>query len=94
VGTTRRHPGARSDANRRPVFDVDVDDNTERSKRELEVEAVAYVVGRYCELDTGGSAFYLAAWESGDAEIVRERPGRITRTAKELIDVLEDPPAR
>lgn len=37
-----------------------VDDGTERSKREVEAEAVAYAVGRYCGLDTTGSAFYLA----------------------------------
>jgi len=40
-------------------FDVD---ETERSKREVEAEAVAYVVERYCGLDTSESAFYLAAW--------------------------------
>ena len=67
-----------------------VDDDTERSKREVEAEAVAYVVGRYCGLDTSGSAFYLAAWESDDPEVVRERLGRISRTAEELIDVLEE----
>ena len=74
-----------------PHFDVD--DDTERSKREVKAEAVAYVVGRYCGLDTSGSAFYLAAWESGDSEVVRERLGRISRTAEELIDVLEDEPS-
>jgi len=68
----------------------DVDDDTERAKREVEAEAVAYVVGRYCGLDTNGSAFYLAAWELDDPEVVRERLGRISRTAEELIDVLED----
>ncbi|MFW5956794.1 MAG: ImmA/IrrE family metallo-endopeptidase [Halorhabdus sp.] len=68
----------------------DVDDDTERSKREVEAEAVAYVVGRYCGLDTSGSAYYLAAWESDDSEVVRERLGRISRTATELIDVLEN----
>jgi len=67
-----------------------VDDDTERSKREVEAEAVAYVVGRYCGLDTSGSAFYLAAWESDDPEIVRDRLDRISSTAEELIDVLED----
>ena len=46
------------------LLHFDVDDDTERSKREVEAEAVAYVVGRYCGLDTSGSAFYLAAWES------------------------------
>ncbi|RKD88638.1 M78 family metallopeptidase domain-containing protein [Halopiger aswanensis] len=72
------------------LLHFDVDDETERSKRELEAEAVAYVVGRYCGLDTSGSAFYLAAWESDDPEVVRERLERISRTAEELIDVLED----
>ncbi|WP_226013593.1 ArdC-like ssDNA-binding domain-containing protein [Halomicrobium salinisoli] len=68
-------------------FDVD---DTERSKREVEAEAVAYVVGRYCGLDTSGSAFYLAAWESDDPAVVRDRLDRISRTARELIEVLED----
>jgi len=58
-----------------------VDDDTELSKREVEAEAIAYVVGRYCGLDTSGSAFYLAAWESDDPEVVRERFGRSSRTA-------------
>ncbi len=58
------------------------------------VPAVAYVVGRYDGLDTSGSAFYLTAWESDDPEVVRERLGRLSRMAEELIDVLEEPPAR
>ena len=70
------------------LLHFDVDDATERSKREVEAEAVAYVVGRYCGLDTTNSAFYLAAWESEDPEVVRERLGRISRTAEELIQVL------
>jgi hypothetical protein len=72
----------------RGVFDVD--DDTERAKREVEAEAVAYVVGRYWGLDTSGSAFYLAAWESDDPEIVRDRLDRISSTAEKLIDVVED----
>jgi hypothetical protein len=36
---------------------LDVDDDTERSKHEFEAEAVAYVVGSYCGLDTSRSAF-------------------------------------
>ncbi|WP_394338889.1 hypothetical protein [Halorubrum sp. Atlit-26R] len=67
-----------------------VDDDTERAKREVEAEAVAYVVGRYYGLDTSGSVFYLAAWESDDPEVVRERLGRISNTAEEIIDALED----
>ncbi len=70
------------------LLHFDVDDDTERSKREA--EAVAYVVGRYCGLDTSGSAFYLAAWESDDPAVVRERLDRISRMARKLIVVLED----
>jgi hypothetical protein len=69
---------------------VDVDDDTERSKREVEAEAVAYVVGRYCGLDTSGSAFYLAAWESEDPEVVRDRLGRISTVSNKLIELFED----
>jgi len=72
------------------LLHFDVGDDTERSKREVEAEAVTYVVGRYCGLDTSGSAFYLAAWESDDPEIVRDRLDRISSTAEELIDVLKD----
>jgi hypothetical protein len=67
-----------------------IDDTTERSKREVEAEAVAYIVGRYCGLDTSGSTFYLASWESDDAEVIRERLGRISRTAEEVIEILMD----
>jgi hypothetical protein len=47
------------------------------------------VVGRYCGLDTSGSAFYLAVWASDDPEGVRERLGRISTSAQEIIDTLE-----
>jgi hypothetical protein len=40
------------------LLHFDVDDDTERAKREVEVKVVAYVVGRYCGLDTSRSAFY------------------------------------
>jgi hypothetical protein len=70
------------------MLHVGVEDRTERSKREVEAEAVAYIVGRYYGLDTSGSAFYLATWESDDPEVVRERLGRISRTAREIIDVI------
>ena len=41
-----------------------VDAERERAKRE--VEAVGYVVERHFGLDTSGSAFYLASWQSED----------------------------
>ena len=67
-----------------------VDDDDERAKREVEAEAVAYVVGRYFDLDMSGSAFYLAAWEADDPEVFRERLQRISRPAQEIIECLNE----
>jgi len=61
----------------------------ERSKREVEAEAVAYVVGRYFGLDMSGSAFYLAAWQGEDPDEISKRLGRITNTASSIIDAVE-----
>jgi hypothetical protein len=66
-----------------------VTDETERSKREIEAEAVAYIVGRYFELDTSGSAFYLAAWQDDDEDVIQERLGQIGSTAEELIETVD-----
>lgn len=66
------------------------DNRDERSKREVEAEAVAYVVGRYYGLETSGSAFYLAAWQNEDSEAILDRLNRIRRTAAELIDAIDD----
>lgn len=41
-----------------------VDAECERSKREVGAEAVGYVVGWHFGLNTSGSAFYLAAWDT------------------------------
>ncbi|QFU84322.1 ArdC-like ssDNA-binding domain-containing protein [Natronorubrum aibiense] len=67
-----------------------IDTEDERSKRELEAEAVAYIVGRYFELDTSGSAFYLAAWEGDEPETILDRLERISSTAQEIIDVADE----
>ncbi|WP_049890831.1 SprT family zinc-dependent metalloprotease [Natrinema versiforme] len=67
-----------------------VDDEIERSKRELEAEAVGYIVGRYFGLDTSGSAFYLAAWQGEDPEVIFDRLERISSTAGEIIDVVDE----
>ena len=64
-------------------------DELERSKREVEAEAVAYIVGRHCGLDMSGSAFYLAAWESDNPDVVRDRLQRISETVAELITHLD-----
>jgi len=64
----------------------DIDDDTERSKREA--EAVAYIVGRYFGLDTSNSAYYLVAWEGDESEAIQDRLERISRTAKEFIRLI------
>lgn len=71
------------------LLHVGVDDDTERSKREVEAEAVAYVVGRHFGLDMAGSAFYLATWERDDADVIRERLERISRTSQTLIEYIK-----
>jgi hypothetical protein len=71
------------------LLHFDVDDDCERSKREVEAEAVAYIVGRYVGLDTSGSAFYLAAWQDDDADVIHDRLGRIRTTAAKIIEVVE-----
>jgi len=68
---------------------ADLVDETERSKREVEAEAVAYVVGRYFDLDTSGSAFYLAAWQDDEPDVLMDRLGRVSRTASEIIEAME-----
>jgi hypothetical protein len=65
-----------------------VDSEPERAKREVEAEAVAYIVGRFFDLDTSGSAFYLAAWENEDSEVIQDRLGRISSTAQEIIEAV------
>ena len=67
-----------------------VDDEAERSKRELEAEAVGYIVGRHFELDTSGSAFYLAAWHGDEPETILDRLERISSTAQEIIDIVSE----
>ncbi|QLH79820.1 DUF955 domain-containing protein [Halosimplex rubrum] len=65
-------------------------DVSERAKREVEAEAVAYIVGRHCGLDMSGSAFYLAAWDSDSADAIRDRLKRISKTAMMLLRYLGD----
>ena len=72
------------------LLHADITDETERAKREVEAEAVAYIVGRYYGVDTSGSAFYLAAWQGDDSEVIQERLGRISSTAQEIIGSLEE----
>lgn len=54
--------------------------------REVEAEAVAYVVGRYFGLDVEGSRFYLAGWAGAGTDEIRERMETISRAAEAIIE--------
>lgn len=60
----------------------------ERDARELEAEAVAYVVGRQLGLNVDNSANYVAVWAGDDAEQIRNRLDRITETAKTIREAI------
>ena len=88
------------------MLHFDCDDDAERSRREVEAEAVAYIVSRHFGLDADNAAFYrrsrpsasgldpeavhLAAWDGDALETVRDRLDRISQTATQLIDSLEE----
>jgi len=61
-----------------------------RAKREVEAEAVAYIVGRYVGLDMSGSAFYLAAWQDEDTDTISARLWRITDASSSIISAIAD----
>ncbi|GAB7010721.1 DUF955 domain-containing protein [Halorubrum trueperi] len=61
-------------------------DTPDREARELEAEAVAYVVGRHFGLEMDGSALYLAAWSGDDADKLLERCERIRETSTIVIN--------
>jgi len=72
------------------LLHFDCDDEKERSRREVEAEAVAYIVSRHFGLDADNAAFYLAAWDGDAPETVRDRLDRISKTAAEVIDAVEE----
>ena len=61
-------------------------ETADREARELEAEAVAYVVGRHFGLEMGGSALYLAAWSDDDADRLLERCERIRAASTRIIN--------
>jgi hypothetical protein len=64
---------------------------TLQSIRELEAEAVAYVVGKHFGLDGLSSPNYVAL-HGANAEIIMEHLERIRNTSKEIIQALENNP--
>ena len=62
------------------------DDATEA--KEVEADAVAYIVGRYFGLDVSNAANYLAAWNEDAPEAIEDRLDRISETAERLIKTI------
>ena len=61
----------------------------ETHKREVEAEAVAYVVGRHFGLDVSGSELYVASWSEDSGGEIRDRLDRISRTAETIIEAVD-----
>lgn len=61
-------------------------DTPEKHEKEIEAEAVAYVVGRYFGLDTSNSRFYLAGWAGEDTDEISARLRTISNTAETIIE--------
>ncbi len=72
------------------LLHMDEQDKTEKSKREVEAESVAYVVGRHFGLDVSNSAFYLISWSGDEPEAIKERLNRISKTSKKIIENVEN----
>lgn len=62
----------------------------DREGREVEAEAVAYVVGRHFGLEMSDSEFYLAAWTDDETDLLADRFEWISNTAQALIETIEE----
>lgn len=69
---------------------ADDHDTNEKARREVEADAVAYVVGTYYGLDMTGSTLYVARWQSDDPGVLRTRLNRIGNVAKDIIEATDD----
>lgn len=71
------------------VKDKGIDPSVSRKIRELEAEAVAYVVCRHFSLDVELRASRYIAMYGGDGKALAESFSRISRTSRELIEDVE-----
>jgi hypothetical protein len=65
-----------------------VGDGIDRATKELEAEAVAFVVATHFGLDCQGSPNYLALWDA-DPDRITERMDRVRKCACEIITAIE-----
>jgi antirestriction protein ArdC len=67
--------------------------SVDRSRQEVEVESVAFMVLDALGLDTGDYSFsYIARWASGDVEKVKDTGTRVAECAKQIFQSLEASP--
>jgi len=76
------------------LLHVEQADDSERDARELEAEAVGYIVARHFGLNADNSAFYLASWTNDDGHAdpdeISDRLDRISNTASKIIEAVTD----
>lgn len=71
------------------LLHYDIDDEDERSRREVEAESVGYIVAKYFGLDPSNSAFYLAGWDADCEDTIEDRLNRISDTAADIIEAVD-----
>lgn len=60
--------------------------NLSKAQKETEAEAVGYIVGQACDVDTlGQTADYVQLW-AGDVKLFKACLGRIQKCAREILD--------
>jgi len=76
------------------MLHVEQYDDTEKDARELEAEAVGYIVARHFGLNPENSAFYLASWTNNeghaDPDEISNRLDRISKTASRIIEAVSE----
>lgn len=68
----------------------DVHTGKSRSVQEVEAESVAYMVCHALGMDTAEYTFpYVAGWAEGDLELVEKTATRVVKTARTILEALE-----
>lgn len=68
------------------------DEQLSGSQKELEAEAVSFIVSAACGIDNTGSAYYIGGWtKDADVEV---RGSKIITTAQKILKAIEKPDAK
>ncbi|MBA2313410.1 MAG: hypothetical protein H0V97_11525 [Actinobacteria bacterium] len=64
----------------------------DRSRQEVEVESVAFIVLSALGLDSASYSFpYVARWAGGDPKVITETGARVVSCARSILEQLETP---